>query len=120
MCFRRLFFLAIILPLVACLHFATAQQPKSYNLKPVDLKQQIIWGATCDGPDGTGLAFGGQDQKSDDGIGHTRIKVNGEWKDIHEELRKKNPLQKYSGDSRGLARQQQELAASMRRIFFQG
>jgi hypothetical protein len=99
---------------------APAQQRKSYNLPAVDLKQQIIWGATCDGPDGTGLAFGGQDQKSDDGIGHTRIKVNGEWKAIHEDLRKSNPLQKYHEECRTIGRQFQDVTARIRALYLDG
>src|SRR5438094_379375 len=80
---------------VALLAPPAEAQPKSYRLPAVDLKQQVIWGATCDGPGGTGLAFGGQDQKADDGQAHTRIKVDGQWKAIHEELQAKNLLQKY-------------------------
>ena len=91
------------------------KKPKAYRLPPVDLKQQVIWGATCDGPDGTGLAFGGEDQKADDGRPHTRIKVNGEWKAIHEELRKKNPLQKYHDKMQGLAPRFRSIVAEARR-----
>ena len=42
-------------------------QGKPYRLPGVDLKQPIIWGSTCQGPDGVTLGFGGQDQESDDG-----------------------------------------------------
>ena len=34
---------------------------RPYRLESVDLKQRVIWGATCRLPDGRGLAFGGQD-----------------------------------------------------------
>ncbi len=109
----------VLLAVLASSPQADAQKkPKSYRLPPVDLKQQVIWGSTCDGPDGTGLAFGGQDQKSDDGIGHTRIKVNGEWKDIHKELRKKNPLQKYHERLADLARKWRAREAKARSIPF--
>jgi hypothetical protein len=43
-----------------------------------DLKQRVIWGSTLEVPDGPSLALAGQDQKSDDGNPHTRIKVGGE------------------------------------------
>jgi hypothetical protein len=99
---------------------APAPQRKSYNLPAVDLKQQIIWGATCDGPDGTGLAFGGQDQKSDDGIGHTRIKVNGEWKGIYQELQKNNPLDNTFGQTRSVAKEVKAINARLRRLYFDG
>lgn len=99
---------------------AAAQQGKPYRLPGVDLKPQIIWGATCDGPDGTGLAFGGQDQKSDDGIGHTRIKVSGEWKAIHEELRAGNPLQKHCDLHRDWDKRYHALLAAARAGHFRG
>lgn len=68
-------------------------KPRSYRLPGVSLKEQVIWGATCELPDGTGLAFGGQDQKADDGNPHTRIKVDGKWVSIHPELKAKNALE---------------------------
>ena len=67
---------------------SAAQQPKPKNIRlpAVSLKSRIIWEGKCELPDGTGLAFGGQDQKSDDGIGRTRLKVNGEWQDFYRDL----------------------------------
>jgi len=97
---------------------ASAQQPKSYRLPSTSLKPQIIWDAVCE--DGPGLAFGGQDQKSADGIGHTRVKVDGQWKDIHEELRARHTLQKLSDQFRGVGRQLKDTAATARRVYFQG
>jgi hypothetical protein len=113
-------FIVTCLALFALLTEANAQKPKAYNLPATDLKQQIIWGATCDGPNGTGLAFGGQDQKSDDGVGHTRIKVDGKWVDISEELRRNNPLQKLADRCKVLARRQKDIHARARFIYFQG
>jgi hypothetical protein len=98
---------------------APAQQ-KAYRLPGVDLKQQVLWGTTCDGPNGTGLAFGGQDQKAGDGQPHTRIKVNGAWEAIHEDLCKKNPLQKYHERCQAHARQLQVLTARTRSMYLQG
>src|SRR5205809_568427 len=69
------------------------QQSKPYRLPATDLKQPVIWDATFEVPDGPSLAFGGLDQKAEDGNPHTRIKVDGAWKAIHEELRAKNPNQ---------------------------
>lgn len=114
---------AVVLALTALFRSPTAdaqKKPKSYRLPSVDLKQQVIWGATCDGPDGTGLAFGGEDQKADDGRPHTRIKVNGEWKDIHEELRKNNPLQKYHDRLLELTRKWKAVGAQTRSLHFCG
>ncbi|MBY0523514.1 MAG: DUF4962 domain-containing protein [Gemmataceae bacterium] len=107
--------LALLLALLS----ADAQQ-KSYRLPSVSLKPQVIWGATCDGPDGTGLAFGGQDQKADDGQPHTRIKVDGKWVDIYEELKKNNPLQKHYEQARKLSTRMKALQALVRTIYFKG
>jgi hypothetical protein len=98
---------------------AQQAKPKAYNLPAVDLKQQVIWGATCDGPDGTGLAFGGQDQKSYEGIGRTAIKVNGEWKVIHEELREHNPFRKAALSPPLAWVDQREDLSLARYVFFQ-
>ena len=70
------------------------KKPKYFMPPRADLKQQIIWGSECETPDGCpigGLRFGGEDQKADDGAGHTQIKVDGKWMPIVEELRKANP-----------------------------
>jgi hypothetical protein len=61
------------------------KKPKFTMPPRVDLKQQIIWGSECETPDGCpigGLRFGGEDQKADDGCGHTQIKVDGKWTPI--------------------------------------
>src|SRR5262249_4226883 len=67
---------AVSLLLVTLASTASAQ-PKSYRIPDVDLKQQIIWGSTCESPDGFALAFGGQGQVGD--VPRTRIKVDGKW-----------------------------------------
>lgn len=80
--------------ILLCLSVLTASgQQKSYRLNSVDLKPRVIWGAECRQPPGHGLAFGGQDQDSDDGRPHTRILIDGKWKAIHADLRNANPLQ---------------------------
>ena len=56
------------------------EKPKPHKLASTDMKQRVIWGSTCEVPDGPSLAFGGQDQQADDGNPHTRIKVDGQWK----------------------------------------
>src|SRR2546426_10471460 len=81
---KRILLLAVLL---------SQQQSKPYRLPATDLKQQVIWGSTCEVPDGPSLAFGGLDQKAEHGNPHTRIKADGTWKAIHEELRAKNPNQ---------------------------
>jgi hypothetical protein len=75
-------------------------KPKPYRLPSTDLKQRVIWGSTCEVPDGPSLAFGGQDQQADDGNRHTRVKVNGQWTSIVEDLRAANPDQKRYDDHR--------------------
>jgi hypothetical protein len=60
---------------------ASAQLPKAYNLKPVDIKEPIIWSSTCEGPNGFVLAFGGCDQNGEKPP-RTRIKDGDKWKPL--------------------------------------
>jgi len=99
---------------------AAQPQPKSYRLPAADLKQQVIWGSVCEVTDGPSLAFGGQDQKADDGQPHTRIKVEGQWRALHEDLRAANPLQSYHDRCWALRQCQKTLAARARYIYLQG
>jgi len=83
-------------------------------------RDPVLWGWTCELPDGSGLAFGGVDQTSEDGRPHTRIKVAGVWKPIVEELRKNNPLQKRFDRVRGLRNACKDTLAKARHIYFEG
>jgi galactose oxidase-like protein len=80
----------------------------------------VLWGWTCELPDGSGLAFGGVDQVSEDGRPHTRIKVAGTWQPIIDELRKKNPLQKRFVQIRQLRNDCKDTLAKARHIYFEG
>jgi len=100
---------------------ATAAEPKRpYRLPSVDIKQRVLWGATCELPDGGGLAFGGQDQLADDGRPHTRVKQDGEWTAIHESLRAANPLQPLHARAIELRDRQRFAAARARFAYFHG
>ena len=44
-----------------------AAQSRSYRLPETDLKQTVIWGSVCEGPNELALSFGGQDQTAEDG-----------------------------------------------------
>ncbi len=109
----------LVIVLTACLGLAAAGE-RHYRLKDTDLKQRVIWGAECEGPDGMGLAFGGQDQEADDGHPHTRVKADGQWKAIHEELRAKNPLQKLRDRVWAGRNSVKGVGAKARRLFFEG
>jgi hypothetical protein len=97
----------------------TFAQQKPFKIPPANLDEQIIWGSTCDGPDGFVLGFGGQDQKSDE-LPRTRIKVDGQWKSMSEELRKKNPLQMYHDRCQKLAHAFRGVTARCRYLNLQG
>ena len=97
-----------------------AQQSRSYRLNAVDLKQQVIWGAECHGPQGRGLAFGGQDQDAEDGRPHTSRLVDGKWTAIHHELRARNPLQEFYERSWSLRQEAKITLAVARAIYFKG
>ena len=60
---------------------------KKYPVPPTKWKRDpVLWGWTCELPDGSGLAFGGVHQTSEDGRPHTRLLVNGKWTPIVELL----------------------------------
>src|SRR5579863_1502554 len=61
-------------------------KPHPYRLHGVDIRQQVIWGSTCEAPDGTALSFGGEDRDAEDGLSHTRLRLNGRWIDVGKEL----------------------------------
>jgi hypothetical protein len=113
--------------LVACLGVlpamptgAAAAQPRSYRLKDSDLKQNVIWGSVCEGPDGLALSFGGQDQTADDGRAHTRLRENGEWKSLYADLCAQNPLQECCRRVQQLRDRQKDLTARARSFYFEG
>jgi len=58
---------------------------KPYRLPSVDIQQRVLWGAECRQPESRGIAFGGQDQESEDGRPHTRLLVEGQWQPVHEQ-----------------------------------
>lgn len=93
---------------------------RSYRLKDVDLKQPVIWSSTCEGADGFALAFGGMDQKATDGNPHTRIRENGAWRSIVDDLRAANALQKLSDKARAAAEMQKLLLARSRWLYLEG
>ena len=98
--------------------FGKAPRKRPYRLPDVDIKSRVIWGSTCDGPGGSSLAFGGQDQKSDDGRPHTRIKSNGQWQAIHKQLRAANAFQKLHDRIAAAGDLQKKVTASARAVYF--
>ena len=100
--------------------FLALQQPKAYRLPATDLKEPVIWGSVCEVPGGPSLAFGGEDQRADDGNPHTRIKADGAWKAIDAELRAKNPDQKAHERCLKALELQKEIEAHARTRFFDG
>src|SRR5436190_19752353 len=70
------------------------ERGKGYKVPATQWKQDaILWGYQGEMTDGAGFAFGGIHQLNEDGIAHTRRKAGGAWKEIHEALQQKNPLQ---------------------------
>jgi len=117
---RRAWLVVVLGLAIAAAAGAAPVRKKPYRLPSVDLKQRVIWGATCDGPDGTGLAFGGQDQEADDGRPHTRVREAGGWKAIHEALRAANPLQPYRDRVGAVRTLQKDALARARAVYFKG
>ena len=117
MCNFKSSILAILL--IATFALPTGEQP-GYRLPEVDLHQKIIWGATCEGPDGIGLRFGGEDQTSDDGCGHTQIRKDGKWIDISRWLQDENALQAQHDTIAAFAIRIKDVNATARHFFFDG
>ena len=98
---------------------ADPAQLHPYRLPSVNIKQPVIWGSTCEAPDGTALSFGGEDRDSDDGLAHTRLRVGGKWGDIRDTF----PLdgrQKVRGRVWELRERQKDLLARARTFYFSG
>ncbi|MDP6544325.1 MAG: kelch repeat-containing protein [Phycisphaerae bacterium] len=114
---RRLVTIVSIL-LAAGVVFGKAPRKRPYRLPDVDIKSQVIWGSTCDGPEGKGLSFGGQDQNSDDGRPHTRVKSNNRWQAIHKKLRAANAFQKLHDHIAHAGYLQKRVTALARSIYF--
>ena len=110
----------LALSLLAAFAFPAFGQEHGYRLPAVDLHQPIIWGATCEGPDGIGLKFGGEDQTSDDGCGHTQILKDGKWVDIHEQLQSINSLKSEHDQSVAIATDAKNIGTAARRFFLDG
>lgn len=99
---------------------ANARPGAAYRLKSVKLRRRVIWGAAAVAPDGGGLAFGGQDQRSEDGRPHTCVRRDDRWVSIHGELRRGNPLQPFHDRVWALRGRQQLATAKARHIYFEG
>jgi Galactose oxidase, central domain len=116
----------LLLVLVSCCvllqtHARAGAKPGARVKGPgANLKQIVIWGSECKQPEGKGLAFGGQHQRAGDGRPHTRLFEGGKWVVIHEELRKKNPLQKHHDAIWKLRTRFKNSLGRGRHIFFQG
>jgi len=92
---------------------------KSYRIPPANLKDRVIWGSTCEAPDGSALSCGGQDQESDDGTSHTRFRpAAGEWIELFESLQKDDPLRDANRDLKQGLRQLKKTAGLGRRTYF--
>lgn len=83
-------------------------------------QRPTIWGWSCELPDGSGLQFGGVNQTTDDGMGHTCVKDGANWKPIVEDLRKNNPLQKQFDAVRALRNGTKDALARARSAYFDG
>lgn len=103
------------------------ERGKPYKVPATEWKlDPILWGWTCELPDGSGLTFGGVHQLADDGMAHTQFLVPGEgenkstWVAIHEELRRNNPLQPRFHETRKLRDTCKNTLAKARHLYFEG
>jgi len=97
------------------------ERGKPYKVPATQWKPDaVLWGYQGEVTGGVGFAFGGIHQLSEDGIGHTQLKVGGAWKEIHEELKQKNPLQKQHEATLALRNACKDLIAQGRHQYFEG
>ena len=87
---------------------------------PADLGKPVLWGSECLLPDGSGLAFGGNEQAADDGCARTRIREGDTWKAVYADLSAANPLQKHQVRTWDLRTRLKNAASRARFAFFQG
>ncbi len=102
-----------------------------YKFNCGNLNARAMWGWRLELADGRGLAFGGLATwtmqeingalvRSDDPAVRTQVRRNGKWVHIHEELRKKNPLQPHHDRLAGLVRPLKLVTGLARHIYFEG
>jgi hypothetical protein len=95
------------------------------------MNSRAMWGWRLELPDGSGLAFGGlatwerQERNgelvlTDDPVVHTRVRRDGKWVDIADELRKNHPLQAHHDRLADLVRPLKLMTGLARHIYFEG
>ncbi|HOX05680.1 MAG TPA: hypothetical protein PK280_04685 [Planctomycetota bacterium] len=108
-----------------------AKRGSDYKFNSGRLDARSMWGWRLELPDSSGLAFGGiatwtmQEMngalvRSDDPAVRTQVRRDGKWVFIHEELRKKNPLQPHHDRLEGLVRPLKLVTGLARHIYFEG
>ncbi|HZK81908.1 MAG TPA: hypothetical protein VFC46_12595 [Humisphaera sp.] len=113
-------FLALFLSFNPGVKADGAPKPHPYRLPSTNIKERVIWGSTAEAPDGLALSFGGEDQGAGDGQAHTRLRVNGQWQDMYEGLRKANHLQPFYEEEWELIDSQRHTLARARSLFLDG
>ncbi len=113
--------LILLLSLRMCAHAGEKTHP--FRLPAIaDRMPPVIWGSECQVPEGPGLAFGGEELKSDDGQHHTHFRsdAGGEWLPLLEKLRADNPLRKLHDRVWALRNSTKNALAKARFIYFEG
>jgi len=95
-------------------------QPHPYLLPAVSMKQRVVWGSVCEGPDGMALAFGGEDQQAIDGVARTRLRVDQRWIELEQELAQANPLGDLVQDAWELVDGQKHRLSMARSMWLEG
>lgn len=92
---------------------------KPYRLPAVDLKQDVIWGASAVGGEYE-LFFGGQDQGSEDGVGHTRFLKDGGLVKTIDDLRRQAPQKKFAARLNGMKELQKTTLTNIEGAYLSG
>lgn len=83
-------------------------------------KNPVIWGWRIETPDGKGLIFGGMSINTDDPRNETKVKIDGKWVGIRDELCRSNPLQGSHNSLEALRRPLQRITALARHSYLEG
>ena len=83
-------------------------------------KIPVVWQTECRQPEGKGLTLDGIDQRYEDSRPHTRVLVDGNWRNIYPELRKTNILQTFCDRANELKIKLMRARARTRHVWFKG
>ncbi|HZZ73304.1 MAG TPA: kelch repeat-containing protein [Pirellulales bacterium] len=99
---------------------ANASLGKPFRLPMVEVKEPLLWAVSSAGEPGQELRFGGENQLSADGLGHTVWIVGGQSTELFADLERRNPNRALYDDLKKLQSPLRKLQAEVRKAYFEG